>query len=59
MRKKLKKGQIMPFKDALALTPDDLPDGAYLALAHEIAGLEYGEGFEELEGYDNENQPKK
>jgi len=45
--KKLRKPR-MPFKDAMALVPDDLPDGAYWAMAHEIAGLEYGEGFSEL-----------
>jgi len=44
----MKPGQRMPFEDALAITPDDLPDGAYFALAHEIAGLEYGDGFDEL-----------
>lgn len=43
-----KKKQIMPFKDALDLVDDDLPDGAYWAMAHEIAGLEYGDGFDEL-----------
>lgn len=43
-----KKKQNMPFKEALALVPDDLPDGAFFAMAHEIAGIEYGEGFDEL-----------
>ena len=43
-----KKKQSMPFRDAMALVPDDLPDGAYWAMAHEIAGLEYGDGFAEL-----------
>lgn len=38
----------MRFQDALDVTPDDLPDGAYFAMAHEIAGLEYGDGFDEL-----------
>lgn len=47
-KKTLKKKQIMPFKDACDLVPDDMPDGAYWAMAHEIAGLEYGEGFDEL-----------
>jgi len=42
----------MPFRDAIALVPDDLPDGAYWAMAHEIAGLDYGDGFDEL-GDDN------
>jgi hypothetical protein len=39
----------MPFADALELVDDDLPDGAYFALAHEIAGLDYGDGFDEIE----------
>lgn len=47
-RNKMRPGQRMPFKDAMALVDDDLPDGAYWAMAHEIAGLEYGDGFDEL-----------
>lgn len=42
--------QRMSFQDAMDMTPDDLPDGAYFAMAHEIAGLEYGDGFAELAG---------
>jgi hypothetical protein len=38
----------MRFQDAMDMVPDDLPDGAYWAMAHEIAGLEYGEGFANL-----------
>lgn len=38
----------MAFRDALDLVPDDLPDGAFFAMAHEMAGLDYGEGFDEL-----------
>lgn len=38
----------MSFRDAMALVPDDLPDGAYWAMAHEMAGLDYGDGFDEL-----------
>jgi hypothetical protein len=38
----------MSFKDAMNLVPDDLPDGAFFAMAHEIAGLDYGDGFDEL-----------
>lgn len=45
---KLKPGQTMPFRDAMDLVDDDLPDGAYWAMAHEMAGLEYGDGFDEL-----------
>jgi len=40
--------QTMSFRDAMALVDDDLPDGAFFAMAHEIAGLEYGDGFDEL-----------
>ena len=36
------------FKEALDMVPDDLSDGAYWAMAHEIAGMDYGEGFAEL-----------
>lgn len=40
----------MSFEDACDLVPDDMPDGAYFAMAHEMAGLEYGDGFDELIG---------
>ena len=39
----------MSLKDACALVPDDLPDGAFFAMAHEFAGAEYGEAWDELE----------
>ena len=39
----------MSLQDACDLVPDDLPDGAYWAMAHEIAGAEYGEAWDELE----------
>lgn len=38
----------MSFKDAMDFVDDDLPDGAYWAMCHEMAGLEYGDGFAEL-----------
>lgn len=38
----------MSFKEAMDLVDDDLPDGAYWAMCHEMAGLEYGDGFDEL-----------
>lgn len=38
----------MSFRDAMELVDDDLPDGAFFAIAHEIAGLDYGDGFDEL-----------
>jgi len=47
-RKNLSTEQPMSFRDAMALVPDHLPDGAYWAMAHEIAGLDYGDGFDEL-----------
>ena len=34
------------FQDALYFVPDDLPDGAYFAMASEIAGVEYGDWFD-------------
>lgn len=40
--------QKMTFRDAMDLVDDDLPDGAFWAMAHEIAGLDYGDGFDEL-----------
>jgi hypothetical protein len=40
--------QKMSFRDAVDLVPDDLPDGAFWAMAHEMAGLDYGDGFGEL-----------
>lgn len=46
-----RKGKI-PFEVALDIVPDDLPDGAYFAMAHEISGLEYGDGFDELDATD-------
>ena len=39
----------MSLKDAAALVPDDMPDGAYWAMAHEIAGADYGDAWDELE----------
>lgn len=38
----------LSFSEALDFVPDDLPDGAYWAMVHEMAGLEYGDGFDEL-----------
>ncbi len=39
--------QKMSFRDAMDLVPDDLPDGAFFAMAHEMAGLDYGDGFDD------------
>lgn len=39
----------MSLKDAQAIVPDDLPDGAYFAMLHEVAGAEYGECWNELD----------
>lgn len=41
----------MSLEDARALVPDDLPDGAYWAMVHEVAGAEYGEAWHELDSY--------
>lgn len=41
--------QKLKFRDAFDLVPDDLPDGAFWAMAHEMAGLEYGEGFDGID----------
>jgi hypothetical protein len=49
--------QRMSFQDAMDMTPDDLPDGAFFAMAHELAGLEYGDGFAELAGDDHRPGP--
>jgi hypothetical protein len=40
--------QRMSMRDAMEIVDDDLPDGAYWAMCHEVAGLEYGDGFDEL-----------
>ena len=39
----------MSLQDALEFVPDDLPDGAYWAMAHEIAGADFGDVWDELE----------
>lgn len=39
----------MSLHDAMDFVPDDLPDGAYFAMLHEVAGAEYGEAWGELE----------
>lgn len=37
------------FREAMEMADAmDLPDGAYWAMAHDLAGLEYGEGFDQL-----------
>lgn len=49
----------MTLQEALEFVPDDLPDGAYWAMAHEIAGAEYGEVWEELDSYPKEEIGQK
>lgn len=39
----------MSLRTACDLVPDDLPDGAYFAMAHEIAGADFGEAWHELD----------
>ena len=53
----MKRKQRMSFRDACDLVDDDLPDGAFFAIAHEMAGLDYGEGFDELADEDPEPKP--
>lgn len=49
----------MRFEDAMEIAEGmDLPDGAFWAMAHEIAGLEYGDGFDELFSDDREPHPQ-
>jgi hypothetical protein len=43
-----KRKQRMSMHDAMAIVDDALPDGAYWAMCHEMAGLDYGDGFDEL-----------
>jgi hypothetical protein len=45
----------MSLEDACTFVPDDLPDGAYWAMAHEIAGAEYGDAWDELSGHPEHN----
>lgn len=45
----------MSLDEACEMVPDDLPDGAYWAMAHDIAGADYGEVWHELD----EVKPKK
>ena len=49
----------MSLQDACDLVPDDLPDGAYWAMAHEISGADYGEAWDELESSLTYNPFKK
>jgi hypothetical protein len=41
----------MTLQTACEIVPDDLPDGAYWAMAHEISGAEYGEAWDELDSF--------
>ncbi len=51
-----KKGR---FAQAMEMVDDDLPDGAYWAMAHEMAGMEYGEGFDELAAKASSSKPHR
>jgi hypothetical protein len=42
--------------EACQMVPDDLPDGAYFAMAHEIAGADHGEAVDD---FDDRDKPKK
>lgn len=39
----------MSLKTAASLVPDDLPDGAFWAMAHEMAGADYGDAWDEID----------
>lgn len=43
----------MSLKEACELVPDDLPDGAYWAMAHDLAGADHGEVWHELDEPDD------
>jgi hypothetical protein len=45
------------FREAMDMAEAmDLPDGAFWAMAHDLAGLEYGDGFDQL--VDEQTLPK-
>jgi hypothetical protein len=44
-----RKNRPMNLSAAREMVDDDLPDGAYWAIVHEIAGAEYGTVWDELE----------
>lgn len=47
---KEQKEKAMSFTDAMDLAEAmDLPDGAFWAMSHELAGLDYGDGFDEFD----------
>jgi hypothetical protein len=48
--REMTKKRAMSLKEACDFVPDDLPDGAYWAMAHDIAGADYGEVWGELDG---------
>lgn len=59
---KKKRQQIMPFNEAMKLANEmdgDMPDGAFFAMAHDIAGLEYGDGFDEMAKEQRGPKPQK
>lgn len=49
----------LSFRDAMELVPDDLPDGAYWAMCHEMAGLDYGDGFDQIGPGRSQPKPKR
>lgn len=49
MSRRKNRDERMSFHDAMDLAESmDLPDGAFWAMSHELAGLEYGDGFDQL-----------
>lgn len=43
----------MSLEDAKEFVDDNLPDGAYWAMVHEIAGADYGSAWHELKSHPN------
>lgn len=51
--------RVITLQEACELVPDDLPDGAYWAMAHEMCGAKYGEVWDELESSKKHRNLKK
>jgi hypothetical protein len=49
----------MSLQEACDLVPDNLPDGAYWQMAHDLAGAEYGEVWHELDSYPGKHLKNK
>ena len=49
----------MSLPEACSMVPDDLPDGAYWAMAHEFAGADQGEAVDDFDDRDTQPKTKK